>query len=210
MSAPRPRPNHLRAVPTAPADPHRIQGGQVEDHWAERRPWARLPEASYWIRPDGWVIRPFRYVAREPLKGATESERDFRLILHCAVLGVDDADPNAPAARSALFQHGLASSGRPKIPHGFRVAVGKTSGRWRVPSGETLWGLLDATGHRTDTLTAEHADALLGWLLLVRIHTPTRRAARKPGRPGSRIPEPARYSWGAEVEDVRPPTEPKP
>lgn len=197
------RRDHLRAVTAAPADLHRIQGGQVEDHWAECRPWARLPNASYWIRPAGWVIVPFRYVEREPLKGATERERDFRFILHCVVLSVDDTDPDAPAARSALFQHSLTTSDRPKIPHGFRVAVGKTSGRWRVPRGGTLWGLLDATGHRTDTLTADYADALLGWLLLVRIHTPGHRAARKPGRPGSRIPELARYSWGAEVEDVR-------
>jgi len=149
------------------------------------------------------VFRPFRYIERAALKGSTERERDWRFILHTEVIDVEDTDPNAPAARSALFQHKLHHGTRAKIPHGFRLAVGKESGRWRVPRGGTLWQLLAATGQRIDALTPDVADSLLNWEVLVQVRTPTRHAALKAGIPGPRIPEPLRYSWGLHVEGVR-------
>jgi hypothetical protein len=200
---------HLRIVPPPSSNERpRLEGGQIEDHFGPVCPWARLPEGAYWLRVDGWVIRPFRRVSRDKLQGAEERERDWRFIVHCTVVGVDETDPAAPAARSALFHHELDHRRRPKIPHGFRVAVGETSGRWRVPRGGTLWSLFAATGTRIDTLTPEDADRLLGWHLLSRTHVPTRRASKKPGLPGPRIPEALLYSWGGAVEAVRGPHQP--
>jgi hypothetical protein len=195
----------LVAAPSAFPQQQRLEGGEIEDHFGPVCPWARLPDAAYWVRVRGWVLRPFRYVERAPLKNATERERDWRFILHTEVVGVEEIDRGAAAARSALFQHALHHNDRPRLPHGFRVAVGKDSGRWRVPRGGTLWELLAATGQRTGRLTMAAADALVGWHLLVRVHTPARHAARKPGIPGPRIPEQLQYSWGLEVEAVRRP-----
>jgi hypothetical protein len=201
------RVQHLRVVSAPePAKP-RFEGGQIEDHFAPILPWANLPEAGYWASVQGWVLRPFRRVTREPRKNASEPEVDWRLILHLEVFDVDQGDLKAPAARSALFQYELSHDRRrPKIPHGFRVAVGKDSGRWRVPRGGTLWNLLGATGERADTLTARIADSLLDWHLLVSVHTPTRRAGHKAGIPGPRIPLALRHSWGLHVEDARQPS----
>jgi hypothetical protein len=202
------RSEHLHLItPSAVRPQPRLAGGQVEDHFGPVSPWARLPDAAYWVRVRGWVLRPFRYVERAALKDAVERERDWRLYLHTEVIGVDDTDPNAPAARSALFHHDLQHGCRPKVPHGFRVAVGKDSGRWRLPRGGTLWNLLAATGLRVDALTPEIADRLLGCRILARIHTPPRHSSRKLGIPGPRIPEQLRHSWGLEVEAVEPPTE---
>lgn len=203
------RPDYLRSVARPILTTPRLEGGEIEDHFGPECPWARLPDAAYWLRITGWVLRPFRRVSREPLRGATEGEMDWRLILHCDVLSVDDNDSQAPAARSALFQHELQRRCRPKVPHGFRVAVGKVSGRWRVPRGGTLWHLLAATGKRTDTLTPHLADLLIGRTILSRTHVPSRRASRKPGLPGPRIPQVERHSWGLEVEEVTPHEEPR-
>lgn len=205
-----PRADRLLHVVERP-DPHRKQGGQPADHWASPRPWAKLPDMSYWCKVGGWYIAPYRYVEREPLSNATERERDYRVHLTLEVLDVDESDPGdreLPAAKSALFQHRTHQEGRLRIPASFRVAVGATSGRMRIPKGGTLWTLFDALGQRPSVLTPDLLDSLIGQVVCVRTYVQRRKGSRKRGVPGSRIPRSGQYSRVLDVEDVRAPAEP--
>jgi len=186
----------------APPDDARESGGEWRDPYGgTKAPFALLPEGPYWTRVRGWRIRPMRFGWRAPRRGMTEREWDWRVFLQGPVYKVADTHPDAPAARSALFQYKTKHDADPWISIVLRFTVTEKSEARIVPPGGELWKLLALIGHRNAPLTADVLDTVIGRTLCTETTVTTEQRARGSQRRVS-IPMELRESKGHAVTGV--------
>jgi hypothetical protein len=195
----------LHVVARTADDPAREQGGQVLAPYGDKI-FAKLTDGPYWVLVKGWVIRPQRFGWRKPQRDEKERTLDWRVFLHGPVVAVPTDHPNAPTARSEVFQWRLQHDEEPWVPIVLRFAVTETTKVRIVPPGGQLWELLAITGHRNQQLTADVLDTLIGWTLKVDTRVTKFHRGRGGKRRGAPVPAALQHSFGGAVSDAKPPS----